>query len=117
MDVSGLLGVGCQRFLDKDVFALFERRERPFVVQTVGERNVDCVDVRIRQKCVVVSVGFAIAWELRFVGFDLGLSSCEVASGDAGDECGALRRDWVDDGGEVDRGGGEDADAKRFEGG
>jgi hypothetical protein len=110
------LRVGGQRLLDQYVFALFERRECPFVVQTVGQRDVDGVDVWVGKECVVGSIGFAITWEIRFVGFDLGLSAGEIAGGDAGDEGRALRRDWVDDGGEIDRRGGEDPDAKRFEG-
>lgn len=37
-------GIGDEGFFDEDVFSGTEGPERPFVVEAVGERDVDCVD-------------------------------------------------------------------------
>ncbi len=45
-----------QRFLAQHVLAGLERSDRPFAVQRVRKRDVDGLDLRIRQQCVVRAV-------------------------------------------------------------
>lgn len=121
-DFPGLPGRGAEfaRFLrvrgdgllDQDVLAFLQRRERPFVVQAVGEGDVDGVDVRGGNKRVVRSIRRAGGREEGFVRGDLGFRSRFVARGDASDDGAGVRGDRVEDGSPVDGGGGEDADAE-----
>lgn len=83
---AGFARVGRDGFLDQDVLAGLERREGPFVMQAVGEGDVDCVDVRVGDYLVVGPVCLYGAGEAGFVVSDLGFGPRLVSCRDGGDE-------------------------------
>ena len=51
----GFFGIGSKGLLAKDVFAGFERCDRPVTVQAVRKGVVDCVDVRVGKHRVIAA--------------------------------------------------------------
>jgi len=53
-----LVRVRCERLLEEDVLASLERLVCPLKVLSVGNRDIDYVDLRVGEKIVVRTVGF-----------------------------------------------------------
>lgn len=62
---SGFLGVGDEGLLYQHVFAGAEGAQRPFVVEAIGEGDIDCVDGGVVEEGYVGAGGFSIFYAVR----------------------------------------------------